>query len=109
MKKILLALAACFSLSGCVDDPPPVRSPVYNVGTIEYCDYYGCRYVTSSYYYDSSGVLFYWDVNLGCWIGPRGYWRGGVFYSGFHPRYNRFYGRVYVGRSGGFRGGRGHR
>lgn len=118
MKNFFLALVACIGLLGCVVEPA-YADPViaYRTGTVEFCDDYGCRYVTSPYYYDSVGALFYWDTGFGCWIGPHGYWRGGVFYRGFVPGYHGFYhGGYYHGfhggggwhEGGGFHGGGGH-
>lgn len=91
MKKFLLALIACLGLSGCVVEGYDYPPGAYSNGTVEFCDDYGCRYVTGQYYYDSAGVLFYWDSHFGCWMGPHGYWHGGVFYHGFHPGYHGWY------------------
>jgi hypothetical protein len=110
MKHLFLALAACLCLSGCMIEPA-YADPVgpYSNGTVEFCDDYGCRYVTGQYYYDSAGVLFYWDTGFGCWIGPHGYWRGGVFFHGYYPGYHNFYhGGYYHGFHGGGYHGGGH-
>lgn len=107
MKSLLLALVACIGLSGCVAEEVAYADPPgqYRNGTVEFCDDYGCRYVNGQYYYDSAGVLFYWDANFGCWIGPHGYWYGGAFHPGFHPGYHGFYHRGYYHGSGGYHGG----
>lgn len=86
MKKLLLVLAACLALgaTGCyVEDgiyaPPP---GVYSVGTVEFCDDYGCRMVAAPYYYVDGQVVYY-DAHFGVWIGPHSYYRSGVWYH--HP------------------------
>jgi hypothetical protein len=106
MKKLLFALAICLGLStvGCVvayTDPP-----VYQTGTVEFCDLYGCRYVNAPYYYDSDGAVVYWDAHFGYWIGPNGYLAGGVWHRGFWPGYHSWYhAGFYHGFHGGFHGG----
>ena len=92
--KWLLALVAAFSLSGCVLYAEPGYYPAYTEGYVTVCDDYGCREVYGRYFY-SDGVPYYWDAHFGCWIGPRGYWRGGVFYHGYHPGYHYYYHRGY--------------
>jgi len=110
MKSLFLALIACFALSGCVISPA-YADPVgpYSNGTVEFCDDYGCRYVNAPYYYDSAGILFYWDVGFHSWIGPHGYWHGGSFYHGYYPGYHNFYHGGYYhgfhGSYGGYHGG----
>jgi hypothetical protein len=129
MKKILIALMACvgltFSAIGCAEEgyysDPPV-SPT--VGSVEYCDDMGCRYVNAPYYY-VGGEVVYWDAHFGCWIGPRSYWRDGRWYrgsvSGFHGYYHSGANRGFYGGGGAWRpngggyhggfhgGGHGHR
>ena len=98
MKKWLLALVAAFSLSGCVmyaDYPASSECTTF-------CDDYGCREVCSSYYYDSAGVMYYWDPHFGVWIGPHGYYHGGVFYHGYYPGYHVYYHRGWYGPHGGY-------
>lgn len=116
MKKLLfglLSVVAFVGLTGCAEDVV-YADPNYPVvsGCVTYCDDYGCREVCGPYYHDSAGVLFYWDAHFGCWIGPHGYWRGGVFYHGYHPGYHGYYhGGGYHGSGryhGGYHGGGGH-
>lgn len=111
MKNLLLALVACIGLSGCVVEPAYADPVVYRTGTVEFCDDYGCRYVTGQYYYDG-GAVIYWDPVFGCWIGPHGYWRGGIFYRGFVGGYHTYYhGGWYHGWGGShyyYHGGGGH-
>ena len=91
MKKFLLGLILCLGLTGCYVEGYDYAPGAYSTGSVEFCDDYGCRFVTAPYYYDSAGVLFYWDAHFGCWIGPHGYWRGGAFYHGFYPGYHGWY------------------
>jgi len=92
MKKFLLALVACIGLSGCVAEDRVYYAPpgVYETGSVEFCDDYGCRWVNAPYYYDNGDVI-YWDAHFGIWVGPRGYWHGGAFYHGWHPGYHSRY------------------
>lgn len=113
MKKLLIVLAACLALvggSGCAEEyaygPPPAY---YSTGTVEFCDEYGCRWVTAPYYYVGDEVV-YWDAHFGCWIGPHGYYVGGVWRPGvvvgYHGWYHGgYYHRVYAPH---FRSGSGH-
>jgi hypothetical protein len=95
MKKLLLALMAAVSLSGCVMyADSDAFYPAYTEGCTTVCDDYGCREVCGRYFY-SGGVAYYWDAHFGCWIGPRGYYHGGVFYHGYHPGYHTYYHRGY--------------
>lgn len=92
MKKLLLGLCASIALStGCAVYSDGPDYPVATTsGPVEFCDDYGCRWVNAPYYYD--GAVVYWDAHFGCWIGPHGYWHGGVWYHGFHPGYHVPYG-----------------
>jgi uncharacterized membrane protein YgcG len=105
MKKLILAIFMCLGLMGCVDEAYTVAPEYANVrtGTFEYCDDYGCRWISAPYYY-SGGELFYMDAHFGCWIGPRGYWLSGVWHPGFYPGYHAWYHSGWYHR-GGYRGG----
>lgn len=93
MKKLVLALALCLGLvsTGCAETevygPPP---GVYQTGSVEFCDDWGCRMVNAPYYY-VDGEVVYWDAAFGYWIGPHGYWVGGVWHHGFWPGYHGYY------------------
>jgi len=91
MKKLLLAVVLCLGLTGCAEgyyyyDPPGV----YQVGTVEFCDDWGCRMVAAPYYY-VGGEVVYFDAHFGCWIGPNGYWVSGRWYRGTYPGYHGWY------------------
>src|SRR5271166_540061 len=104
MKHLLLVLVVCLGLTGC--DIEPVYAQ--NTQAVQFCDDQGyCRWIAAPYYYDNTGSLFYWDAHFGCWIGRGGYWRGGVFYNGFHPQYHNWYngGGHYYHGGGGWHGG----
>ena len=115
--KYILVLLMSLLLAGCVGETYVYAdSPVhYTTGTVVFCDDYGCREVTAPYYYDASGAVIYWDVHFGCWIGPHGYWRAGVYYPGFWVGYHGYYHRgfyhwrspqhYYYHHSGGYHGG----
>lgn len=113
MKKLVLALSICLGLSitGCAAegsyDPPPAVP--YAAGSVEFCDDWGCRWVNAPYYY-SDGDLFYWDAHFGVWVGPRGWWHGGIWHSGFVPGYHGWYhaGHYHVLHSGWRGTGGGH-
>lgn len=98
MKKMILGLISALMLTSCV----AYAEPVAVNSCVTYCDDYGCREVCAPHYY-YQGVTYYWDAHFGCWIGPRGYWRGGIFHAGFHPGYGQFYHGG--GYHGGFHGG----
>ncbi len=91
MKKLFLALALCLGLTSCVEErvygPPP---GMYVTGTVEFCDDYGCRWVTAPYYYEGDEII-YWDAHFGVWIGPHGYWHGGYWHGGYYPGYHGWY------------------
>lgn len=91
MKNFILALII-LGLTSCAVYTEPVVVP-NNVmyGTTTYCDEYDCRQVTGRYYYGAEGEVIYWDTRFGMWIGPHGYWNGGVYYRGFHPTYHSYY------------------
>jgi len=94
MKKLILALVACFSLAGCVVEEDTAYA---RVGTVEVCDNYGCHVVNVQYY---GGYPFYYNAAYGVWISPGyGYYHGGSFYHGGYPGYHGYYGH------GGYRGG----
>lgn len=89
MKKLFLALALCVGLTGCVVEGSVYDSTIYH-GSVEFCDDYGCRWVDAPYYYYGDEVV-YWDSHFGCWIGPSGYWLGGIYYRGAYPGYHGWY------------------
>lgn len=107
MKKWLLSLIVMFSLFGCVAYAEPAYYPAYTNGCVNVCDDYGCREVCGRYFY-SGGDLYYWDAHFECWIGPRGYWHGGVFYRGYYPGYHAYYGHGYYNHRAYGRGGYSH-
>jgi hypothetical protein len=110
-----LILIAWIGLVGCAtgceeegyyDQPPAIASSAYSSGPVEFCDDMGCRMVDAPYYY-SNGNVIYWDVGFNCWIGPRGYWRGG-WHRGFVPGYHGVYRPEHYHSfhgNGGFHGG----
>jgi hypothetical protein len=103
MKKLFLSIMAALTFSGCLiysDPPRPAYNDTYEDGCVTFCDEYGCRQVCGRYYYDAHGNVIYWDEHFGCWIGPRGYWRHGSYYHGFHPGYHNWYHRHYVPNNG---------
>lgn len=115
MKKLLLALALCLGLvpmTGCyAEEGVYVEAPsAYEVGTVEFCDDWGCRYITAPYYYYDGEVVYY-DAHFGCWIGPRGYWVGGIWHRGWVGGYHGWYGahhyHYFHEHTGGWRGGGG--
>lgn len=114
MKKLLCLLCLCI-LPGCVVYDTPVAYE-RNYGCVSFCDEYGCRDVCSTYYYDADGNVVYWDDHFNCWIGPAGYFVGGIWYHGFPHGYYEFhrgyyhpghyYGRGHYGyHGGGYHGG----
>jgi len=116
MKKLFLALALCLGLVpmiGCyADEGMYIEVPIaYTTGTVEFCDDWGCRYLTAPYYY-MDGEVVYWDAHFGCWIGPRGWWRSGIWYRGWVEGYHGWYGERYYHYSyshpGGWRAGSGY-
>lgn len=95
MKKLFLALSLCLGLipmTGCyADDGLYVNAPVaYTTGAVEFCDDWGCRMIDAPYYYEGDEVV-YWDAHFGCWIGPRGYWVGGLWHHGWIGGYHGYY------------------
>jgi len=119
MKKWLIVLISCLALAGCVDeDYVYAEAPVAVAsGSVEFCDDWGCRMVDAPYYY-VDGEVVYWDAHFGVWIGPRGYWMGGVWhhgwvggYHGFYHAgyYHNFHGHPYGWRAGSGYHGYGHR
>lgn len=94
MKALFLALVLSLSLTGCFDYYMPYGDPpvVSYTGTREFCDDFGCRYVTGQYYFDH-GEVVYWDEHFQCWVGPRGYLVGAVWHQGFLPGYHEWYHR----------------
>lgn len=92
MKWIFVLILALF-VSGCVEEEYVYADGPgsYQTGTVVFCDDFGCREVTAPYYYTPEGAVVYWDVHFGCWIGPHGYWRAGVFYPGFVVGYHGWY------------------
>jgi len=93
MKKLLLVLALCLGVSGCVAEGSYYYGPpggVYEVGTVEFCDDWGCRMVAAPYYYVDGEVVYY-DAHFGYWIGPHGYWVSGVWHRDFWPGYHTWY------------------
>lgn len=78
-------------LSGCAVYAGPPPASEWISGCTVFCDDFGCREICARYYYDADGRLIYWDDHFGCWIGPHGYWRGGVFYRGYVPGYHGWY------------------
>lgn len=93
-------LLSALYLSSCTVYEPAIYPTNYQYGCTQYCDDYGCSEVCG-YYYTSQGIVYYWDHRVGVWIGPHGYWSGGIYYHGAHPHY---YGHGY---HGGYH--RGHR
>ena len=114
MKKLVAVLLMCLSVimvTGCAEsvvyaDPPAT----YVTGTVEFCDDWGCRYVTAPYYYVNGEVVYY-DYHFGCWIGPRGYLYGGVWRPGWIPGYHGWYGaghyHYFHSHPGGWKAGSG--
>jgi hypothetical protein len=101
MKKFIFSLMVALLLTSCVAYAEP--EPIVVNNCVEYCDDYGCREVCAPHYY-YQGVVYYWDTHFSCWIGPHGYYHGGIFYHGYYPGY-----RGYFGHGGGFHGhGGGH-
>lgn len=90
MKKLFFTLALCLGLTGCVEERVYSPPGMYVTGTVEFCDDYGCRWVTAPYYYDGDDLI-YWDAHFGVWIGPYGYWHGGYWHRGWHPGYHGWY------------------
>ena len=86
-------------LWGCVEN-----AEYPNYACQEFCDELGCRDICNNYYYNSSGVRFYFDPALGIWIGGGGYYKGGIFYQGYYRNYHPEYRGYYHER--GFAGGR---
>jgi hypothetical protein len=117
MKKLLFALVLCLGLipvTGCyADEGVYVEAPpaTAQVGTVEFCDDYGCRMVTAPYYYYGD-ELVYWDAHFGCWIGPHGYWMGGGWHAGWVGGYHGYYGAHFYHRTfshpSGWRAGSGY-
>lgn len=85
--KFVLALLCYLGLSGCVIDYSPPAYP--EDGMVEFCDDWGCSDVDAPHYSVGNDII-YWDVELGVWIGPRGYWSHG-WIEGFPPGYHRHY------------------
>jgi hypothetical protein len=87
MKALLLSI--CLALCACVETYTP---GIVQYGTVEYCDpELGCRSITGDYYYDTNGVLYYYDSTFTAWIGPGSYYVGGRFYPGHPVGYNGYY------------------
>ena len=109
MKKLALILVACLSLAGCADEyegtPVAVSptSPAY--GCVVVTDEYGEREVCNTRYYYSDGGVVYWDEHFGIWVGPNGYYRGGVFFPGIYPGFHAYYHRGWYRPHGYFHGG----
>jgi hypothetical protein len=95
MKKLILALLAAVSMAGCVvyAEPDTATPVTYSVGSgcTTYCDDYSCREVCGQYYRATDGSLVYWDSHFGIWVSPRGYWKAGRWYRGYHPGYHEHY------------------
>lgn len=112
MKTLLTTLFMSLSLAGCMLDEPVYSTPAYSsststlTGDVEFCDVYGCRWLSNATYYYLNGEVVYWDAGLGVWVGPRGYWRGGMYYSGAVSGYHAWYGSHYTPHYyGGYHGG----
>lgn len=113
----LALLALPFMSMGCADEV--VTEPVYasaipsqlGTGCVIVTDDYGEREVCNTRYYYVNGGVVYWDANFGIWVGPGGYWHGGVWNRGFYPGWHNYYGRGFYrprgfsGPHGGFHGG----
>lgn len=108
MKNLLLPLVIYLGLIvgnvGCAEDLAYAELPatVCATGPVEFCDEWGCRWINAPYYHDGDNLI-YWDVHFGCWIGPHGYWRGGVWHRGFVYGYHEHYhaGTYHVFHTGG--------
>jgi hypothetical protein len=100
--KLLLSILCALSLAACVSEyPTGVR-----YGTVEFCeDSINCRYITGNYYYNGDGVMYYYDTAFNAWIGPNGYWLGGLYYSGYYPGLRSYYGDRGVYYHRGYGGG----
>jgi hypothetical protein len=123
--KNLLFLFVCAGLigtAGCVETVATADPPTYYTGTFEFCDDWGCRYITAPHYY-ANGIVIYWDAHFGYWVGPHGYLVGGRWHQGFVPGYHGWYGAGFYhcgpgcyhgnhpgsyGYHGGYHGGGGH-
>src|ERR1700676_3090105 len=81
MKKFILGLIAAFCFSGCA---VYADNPGYN-NCFEFVDEYGVRTVCNAQRQYIGNEWYYWDVNLGCWIGRAGYFSRGHYFSGIHP------------------------
>lgn len=118
MKYYLLALVTCLVLMsmGCAEGAYYSAPPgVYSHGEVEFCDDFGCRMISSNYYY-VDGAVVYWDPHFGCWIGPHGWYGRGSWHSGwvsgYHNYYRSFHNNYSHGgsfRGGGYHGGGHHR
>src|SRR5579864_743242 len=111
MKRWLLILVSCLALvgTGCAEEfvysDPPIAVAS---GPVEFCDDWGCRMVNAPYYY-VDGEVVYWDASFGVWIGPRGYWTGGIWHRGwvvgYHEHYHVGFYHNFHGYPGGWRAG----
>jgi hypothetical protein len=112
MKNLVLVLVACLGLAGCVaEEGMYVEAPVAVAsGSVEFCDDWGCRMIDAPYYYDDGDVI-YWDAHFGVWIGPHGYWHGGIWHRGWVDGYHGWYGvhhyHYFHEHTGGWRFGSG--
>lgn len=85
MKLIVIGLLA---LVACVETMSPYA---VSYGTAEYCDPMGCREITGNYFYNTNGVLYYYDGTFGAWIGNSGYYIGNRYYNGHPIGYANYY------------------
>lgn len=90
MKWLLLlcvSLTGCYVEEGVYTSPPP---DVYENGTVEFCDDFGCREVTAPYYRDNGSIIYY-DAHFDVWIGAHGYWQSGHWCPGYVHGYHNWY------------------
>lgn len=116
MNKLFSILFSLF-LAGCVSEPiytSTVPSAYYANGAKYGCtivtDEYGSREVCETYYYPVSNGVVYWDPYFRIWVGPGGYWHGGVWNHGYYPGFRTYYGHGFYhpngfSHGGGYRGG----
>lgn len=105
-------LALPLVLMGCAEttDQPVYTSshtvsPDIQTGCVVVSDDYGDREVCNTQYYYVNGSPIYWDTAFGIWVSPWGYYRGGVWYRGYHPGWRNYYGHGYYHPRGFFHGG----
>jgi len=89
------------SLTSCVVVGP---ADVYTDECVVFHDDLGEREVCGVRYYRTpKGDLYYYDERFSIWVGPRGFYRGGIYYFGIHPGYREYYGPNWYYPHGYFR------